>query len=310
MKRTARPLWLRVLGMILVICTLAWAILLLARGWEGVDVASLSPAPWPSAVAFLLATLSLTMVLPAFWWLLSSSGASPPPLLELSRLHFVSQLMRHLPGRFIGVAYQVAMARHLATATQWMGANGTHMAMAVWFASALPLAFLALAGEVEPRVGAFALATLVIGPVAMVPVLSRMASWHMPVRYLQWPVETAAAVASCVGSRGFWHAMAWFAASWVVYGAAWAVLGTSLAGIGPWEGLVLCAFYSLAWVVGFLSMVTPSGLGVRELAFAALAKDLPPEVVAYVAIVARLGLLCGDLVLGLVFLWIGRKKNG
>jgi uncharacterized membrane protein YbhN (UPF0104 family) len=83
----------------------------------------------------------------------------------------------------------------------------------------------------------------------------------------------------------------------------------SLPGVGPLDGLVLCALYSLAWALGFLVIVTPSGLGVRELAFAAMARDFPPEIIAYTVVVARLGLLGADMLLGLFSLWIGRLRD-
>lgn len=309
MKRPGKPIWIRALGALLVVASLAWTIELLSTGWESAELERLSPRVLPSVLAFVLASASLVVAFPAFWWLVRSSGAQSPPLLELSRLHFTSQLMRHLPGRFIGVAYQVAIARHLASASQWVGANTAYMAMALWFSAAIPLLLLFVMERAEPVFVVSCLAVLVMAPVFGILLFERLGRMARPPGRLGVPFEVAAAVVSCIRSSGFGHALAWFAASWVVYGLAWAAFGWSLSGVSVADSLVLCALYSLAWAIGFLAVVTPSGLGVRELAFAALAYEFPPEVVAYVAVAARLGLLGADLLLGAASLWIGRWKN-
>jgi uncharacterized membrane protein YbhN (UPF0104 family) len=283
--------------------------MLLAKGWGDANLAALSPALLPSVFAFLLATGSIAFAFPAFWWLVQASGVQSPPLRELARLHFVSQLMRHLPGRFIGVSYQIVVARHVASASQWVVANATYMAMALWFAATVPIILLLVVGTMPPEVSLLPLVVLVAGPLVAIPALGRVG--HAEVRSGFWGkvIDVIVSVASSLSSRDFGRAFAWYAASWLVYGFAWIAFGMSLPGVGPLDGLVLCALYSLAWALGFLVIVTPSGLGVRELAFAAMARDFPPEVIAYTVVVARLGLLSADMLLGLLSLWIGRLRH-
>lgn len=310
MTRPRKALWIRVLGALLVVASLGWTTVLLSSGWEFAELERLSPRLLPSVLAFVLASASLVVAFPAFWWLVRSSGAQSPPILEFSQLHFVSQLMRHLPGRFIGVAYQVAIARHIASASQWVGANTAYMVMALWFSVVIPLSILLVLGRAGPLMAASGLAALLVAPPVGVLLFKHLGRIAGPPGRKGVLFEVAAAVLSCVRSSAFGYAIAWFAASWVVYGLAWAALGASLSGVSVSDALALCAFYSLAWAVGFVAVLTPSGLGVRELAFAALASEFPPEVVAYVAVVARLGLLGADLFLGATSLWIGRWKNG
>lgn len=310
MSTPTRPAWWRWAGVALVIVTLAWTIRLLAMGWgEADEFRALSPSWLFSVTAFLLATASIAVAFPAFWWLVRLSGAPAPPLRELSRLHFVSQLMRHLPGRFVGVAYQVAVARHLASASQWVAANATYMAMALWFAAVLPVLLLVVIGRVPLGAGVLALFGLVVGPLMVLRLMQGSSTGEPRSDLLAKLAGVIRAVARSIRSEGFAKAMVWYAVSWIIYGLAWIALGASLPGVGAMDGLILCALYSLAWALGFVVIVTPSGLGVRELAFAALAHDFPPEVIAYTAVVARLGLLCADLLLGLLSLWIGRWRH-
>ena len=66
-----------------------------------------------------------------------------------------------------------------------------------------------------------------------------------------------------------------------------------------WRELpTLTGQYALAWVVGFLSFLTPSGLGVREGTLAyLLSHHLSPVTATLVALLARIWFLLGELTL-------------
>ena len=86
------------------------------------------------------------------------------------------------------------------------------------------------------------------------------------------------------------------------YGIAWPSL-TAL------DGIRLCGIYTLAWFFGYISFVSPSGLGVREAAFFLLAKDFPPDAIAGMALLGRVTLLLVDIILGLIYLYAGNGSN-
>ncbi|NJN17845.1 MAG: UPF0104 family protein [Oscillochloris sp.] len=67
---------------------------------------------------------------------------------------------------------------------------------------------------------------------------------------------------------------------------------------------------NLAWVLGYLSFLTPSGLGVREAALTALLAAFVPLPVAIVAgLVHRLALTMGELLAAGIALWFTRLQN-
>ena len=97
---------------------------------------------------------------------------------------------------------------------------------------------------------------------------------------------------------------------------AWVLIGT-----GTW--LVARAFYPsppfaqvvfagvLSWIVGFVIIPVPGGIGVREAAFAAAAVSLPDDVAATVAIVSRLCFIAADLLgAAVIVLWPRRSGGG
>jgi uncharacterized membrane protein YbhN (UPF0104 family) len=72
---------------------------------------------------------------------------------------------------------------------------------------------------------------------------------------------------------------------------------------------LLCASYSLAWVIGYLAMITPGGLGVREAGFFALASPLMglPEL-TFLAVFVRLWQILVESLMFLAFAFVNPSK--
>ncbi len=84
--------------------------------------------------------------------------------------------------------------------------------------------------------------------------------------------------------------LAW-CASWFVAGCAFYILMLALWPDAPFVALPICiGIYALAWDIGFVSFITPSGLGVREAAIVglfALALPLPVGLATVLALLSR-----------------------
>ncbi len=84
--------------------------------------------------------------------------------------------------------------------------------------------------------------------------------------------------------------LAW-CASWIVAGSAFYVLLLALWPSAPLVALPICiGIYALAWDIGFVSFITPSGLGFREGAIVglfALSLPLPAGLAPIIAILSR-----------------------
>jgi uncharacterized membrane protein YbhN (UPF0104 family) len=92
---------------------------------------------------------------------------------------------------------------------------------------------------------------------------------------------------------------------WVLAGLAFDVLITSLPGASvPWQQSM--GALALAWLAGFLVIVLPAGLGVRESVLALLLSvSLPEGQAVVVAVLARLWWLCAEapwIVIGVALL--------
>lgn len=220
----------------------------------------------------------------------------------LAHLYFTGQLMKHLPGRIWGVAYQSAVGAR-ATLMQWVGVSTAYMVLVTAFA--LWVALCALGFSRGWLLGGLALIAGAVlydmlwraGPLLRllgllrklrVPVLGRFCDAIQPF--------------ACVDAGFKFRVWSWFSASWLVYLLAWAGFGLAWPGLTAGDGVWLCALYTAAWFVGYISLVSPSGIGVRELVFVALAHDFPTDAVAGMAVMGRVILLLVDMLLGLVFM--------
>ena len=85
--------------------------------------------------------------------------------------------------------------------------------------------------------------------------------------------------------------LAW-CASWIVAGTAFYVLLLALWPEAPIVAWPICiGIYAIAWDIGFVSFITPSGLGIREAAIVALfalALPLPTGLATIIALLSRL----------------------
>jgi glycosyltransferase 2 family protein len=105
--------------------------------------------------------------------------------------------------------------------------------------------------------------------------------------------------------------LAW-CASWFVAGCAFYVLLLGLWPQTPLLALPICiGIYAIAWDIGFVSFITPSGLGFREGAIVglfALALPLPGALAAILAVLSRLVSTLAELVcVSIAYLSGGRQ---
>ena len=92
---------------------------------------------------------------------------------------------------------------------------------------------------------------------------------------------------------------------WGLLGIAFFLFIKSLAPVDPSQFLMLTGIYAIAWGTGFLSFLTPSGLGVREGVLSLLLTIFhPPATAMLIALLSRLWTLSVELLVGGGAFWI------
>jgi hypothetical protein len=219
----------------------------------------------------------------------------------LGHLFFVAQLMKHLPGRVWGVAYQATAGGSIGLSV-WASVTAAQMVLAAGTAAWMSLTVAGFARS--PTLGSIA---LIAGAFAY------MAGWNrslldlmlrligsLPGRFFN-KARNALQPFVDASPRFKLRMLGLFGSYWLVYLASWAGYGFAWPGLHPLDALTLCALYTIAWLAGYFSLVTPSGIGVRELVFVFLAHRFPADAVAGLAILGRFMLLLADLALGVAF---------
>lgn len=296
-----RRIW-KWFGALVTAASIAWMLVLLARTWPVLSVRLNEIDSLFLYVGLFLLTLSVYLNFEAFAALAGMLGIAGMPRRQLAHLYFIGQLLKHAPGRIWGMGYQSAAGASAAPAGTWLLANLVHMLLATLFAlwsigvvlagvRGLPVALLAVLGGLLVYIACWRYASSVglQGAVGKLPGrLGRVLRDGM--------------VAMASTPRGLRVRLTFaYAISLLLLYCAWAMFGLAYPPLGASGGVRLCAIYMVAWFVGFVSLLTPSGLGVRELAFAWLAHGFGMDVVALMVIIGRSALLSADLLLGLLF---------
>ncbi|MFA7553681.1 MAG: hypothetical protein WCY88_05475 [Spongiibacteraceae bacterium] len=293
----------------LALTALGWTIWLL---WDSLPVlyATIPQLKWSWLVFTLLGNIvSSYLVFEAFRELFNRMQPEIYQRFELAHLYFTGQLMKHLPGRIWSVAYQSAVGSR-ASLAEWVGVTAVFMVLSVAFALWASSTALGFFFGWQWGVGAFTvgLCFYVIG--WSQSVLSPLLRLLRKVQFVALARLVLALEAfTDVSVRLKITIWCWFSASWLLYLLAWAGYGMAWPGLNASDGIWLCAIYTAAWFVGYISLVTPSGAGVRELVFVLLAQSFPADAVAGMAVLGRVVLLFVDLLLGVAFIFLRNYKN-
>jgi len=294
-----KRLW-RILGWLAVALTFFWVGWILRDGVHSLFNGELKPEWKLTGLAFAGVIISMLIGTKAFESMMIATGARLSSFLVFSELYFTGMLMRHLPGRFFGVIYQAKKGNDAASPSQWIAGNSAFIIISTWLATSLSLLVLAIFG-IDGSMISLGLVAMFLTPLLLFLTKRFISPLSIRTFAIKHFLQTLKQTLNALFSDNGLAALGWALLSWLPYAIAWSLLGESLPSLGWQAGLQLGAMYTLAWAAGYLSLIAPGGLGVRELVFAFLATHYPPEIIAYIAILARLGLLCGDICLGLFF---------
>jgi hypothetical protein len=276
------------------------AILLLALGFLAALVASqwqaLQSFQWQFQPLWLLPSFALLAVAAllelSIWRALLASLGGHLRWRRAAETWFLSNIVRYIPGnilQFLGMAELAADdgVSRLATFTSVALHQVLNMAAGLTLAA---LTF-ALAGQ-----GAWLEAlrpVLLLAPLGLLlchpRLLERMLNWLLAL--LKRP-----AIQVTLTWRQIGLLLLGYAATWLVMGSGFALLAAAVTPITASQFAALVATWIAAYVVGYLSLLTPGGLGVREGAMIVLLAPLfPAPVPTVLALTARLWVIIGEV---------------
>lgn len=277
----------------------------LSRSWDEIRVnaAALRPS-WPGLLLASGCVVIGYAVLIASWRLLLWTWRSPLPVLDATRIWFVSSLGKYVPGKIWSIGAMAVLAKEAGASP--IAATGSAIIMQIVnIAAGFSVVAVAGAGEL-----------LTSSPVLRMAAWVTLAATALGLAYgpalLVWAVRTATRLAKRpmpdmprITRSTLLLVFAANAVAWIAYGIGFGIFWSALLGRGGGISMAALAVYTGSYLLGFLALVAPGGLGVRESILIGLLISLrlaTPADAALLAAASRIWLTVLEILPGLAFL--------
>lgn len=243
------------------------------------ELATLDPVElWSSMGVALLGVGASSGI----WHQMLTGLGEPLPLRVSLRIFFVGQIGKYLPGAVWPAVTQAALAREHGIAPR---ATVSAVTLFLWVhlitGTAVAVPILAVSGRLP-------LLTLIALPVLLALLTPRLLGWSLQTLFR---LARRRPLRQLPDTTHLLRGSAWALVMWVCYGLHLHLLTSA---VGDPVGVVTgAAVFAAGWVVGFVLLIAPAGVGPREAAIVAL---LPLSAGAglVVALVSRLTMSIAD----------------
>ena len=294
----------RVIGILIAVAGLVFVVRELVRNWD--EIASTTSGADPAILVAGVVTGLASMALIGLGWrrCLSLLGVRPS-MMRVFYGYFVGQLGKYVPGGIWPIVGRAEMARRDGVSAS-IAYGSTALSMGItYLAAILTVAGAFLTGgasdgglEWWPVLLLLPIGFLALHPVVVrwaLALLSRFRKRELEVLVPSWATSVSLLIQ---------HVPSWFGIST----ATWLVASTLSPGAVSFRNIVLAT--CLSWVVGFLAVGVPGGIGVREAVFVATATTLPMGTAAAVSLIARILFIVVDLLgAGLVTVAVASRRR-
>ncbi len=284
----------RVLQIGLPVIILALFVYQVKKNWADLTAYTFQLNPWLLALAFLgfmLQELSYGLI----WRAVLERLGTHLGLRTCLRIYLASEFVRYIPGNVwhvltrilwvgkYGVSRPVAFASMAIELITKLAAGILVFSISLLFWQDIGKVGSLLRGSLLDILGIASIIALFIG---LHPrILNGVLNWALR-RMKREPIQLTLRYSDIL-----FITLAW-CASWIVAGTAFYILLLALWPEAPFVAWPICiGIYAIAWDIGFVSFITPSGLGIREAAIVALfalALPLPTGLASIMALLSRL----------------------
>jgi hypothetical protein len=279
--------------------------------WRAVEGQPLKINPnWTLIVASAAVVLATYAVLIEAWRRILVAWKAKLAFWPAARIMSISRLGVYVPGRLWQIVMMTKMAQNAKVnpvAAAGSSVLNTVVNIAMGFLVALVAGWRSFGRLSNGRTGVgVALVILAVAAILLLP-------FALPIMLRLARRVTGRDLADVtLPHRAVYVAVAANIVAWLLYGAAFQLFVRGMTGSAPGSYADYVTAFAWPYLVGYLAVVVPGGLGVRELALAvaldALNLVAPPTSVV-VAVSSRLWLSVLELVPGLLFLIADRRSR-
>lgn len=275
----------------------------LVNNWQ--ELASFSwQVSWPWLLASLAVLVAQMVLLALISWRALWLMGAPVPWRLAASIWLKTQIARYVPGGIWDVAGRLALGRQAGISVRAMSASIVlEMALQVLSASIFLVAALALRADAQSSLYLPLAALLLVGSVVILlpPVFRRLINWGLRLARRE-PLEIQTTYGDLLllfFARLLGHLM---------LGVGFVLFARGVTDISLQQAPGMAAAYVAAWLVGFLVVVVPMGVGVREGVLAMLLQgQFPFGVIGVMALGYRTWILVRDLLAALIGVALGRR---
>ncbi len=222
-----------------------------------------------------------------------------------SRIWFVSNLGKYVPGKIWSIAAMSVMAREHAVSPM-AAAGSSILIQLVTVATGIVLVLVTGIRAIDQPAVAVVIGVGLAAGVASIPVvLPRLARavGSLAGKTIEVPPLPASTL---------WLSVARSLLSWVAYGVAFQLFVRGVLGSAAGATSSYIAVYAASYIIGFLALFAPGGVVVRESALVAgmvrLGLASQPDAFA-VAVASRLWLTIVELLPGFIYMALARRSS-
>lgn len=274
---------------VVAVAFLVWSI---AKQWDKIvrDFASLDVATVTVGIVFTIVALVANML---SWRAMMAASGYRVRLAAASSIFFVGQLGKYIPGGVWSIAAQAELGRaHGLQRTGSAVAALASMLVSMVTAAIVGIVAVLLASSTGFATFWWLIPVIVVGLVCLTPpVLGRLIA--IAFRVLRRPAQDTTLTWS-----GTVMSLVWSLVMWVAYGVQATVVLQAFGADSPALFPVTVGAYAVAWLVGFVVVIAPAGIGPREgiliLLLGSVAGGSAPLALA---VISRVFMTIGDVVL-------------
>lgn len=242
--------------------------------------------------------------------LLSGMTEKHVPFRDAFTLFHLANITRYLPGRIWGVVRLLSLSHRFGLSKTTVGSSltlhvgietalGGFIGVSLIFSPKMRETAFGMIDKISGHTTLLSLACIgiFIGILFLIPKVSTRARQFL---------KTLTSLGQ--HSRLWTDVIAGHVLLWICQGLAFFLFVKSLAPVAWTDAGILTACFAFAWIIGFLSFLTPGGLGIREgLLGLLLANYMPAPQATLVALLCRVWMLSGEIVLAGVAIVLNRR---
>lgn len=292
--------WLNLIRVLLILVALIPLIYAVINNWEEL-LQVFTKIKWWN---FIFSQILLVLIFPLMGfisWIVVRNFRSSLGIFQVLRYYFISQIAKYLPGGFWAIPGRVLLYVTAGVPQAQATVSVFREISAVFIGAAIVGGFglflgLPISETLRTVIGIGLFTAIVVVILTQIPIIW---SWLNRIPWIKSkPVDMAMVQANQLNMTWLLQACGVSIAFWLLLGIPFRILVLSVSSDGvSLSWIEAAAIFSLSWCAGFVVLVAPAGLGIRETVLSILLASFIPRVDALaVALLARLWWIAGETV--------------